>query len=134
MTAKPLLLEQLATGLPWLQPTFAVSDRGHDAVIALLAAAMVNCQNSNLLDPPGCPLRLDPAGLVDGTVVWGHADLSGIKLENFDPYRLDVMLSGEVTVPITVQDTAGGTKHGEATNYLSGIADLSKTPPAIHLN
>jgi len=132
VTAKPLLLDQLSsvTGR-WMDATFALSDAGRDAANAQLVAAMTNCQRSNLLAPPGCPIRLSPAGYVDGTAEWGTADVSEVKMENFDPYRLVLRFFGEVKVPIAVKTTSGGAKQGTVSKFLSGDADMAKTPPEL---
>jgi transcriptional regulator with XRE-family HTH domain len=133
VTAKPLLLDSIALGSEtWMQPTFAMSDKGRDAVSAQLNAAMANCQKSNLLAPPGCPVHLDPHGLAEGTVTWGTADVSAIKLDNFEPYGLVLLFFGEVKVPITVKSTGGATKQGIATQFLSGNADMAKAPPELN--
>ncbi len=132
VTTKPLLLDQLSmSGLGWLQPTFALSDAGRDAANAQLVAAMANCQRSNLLAPPGCPIRLNPAGLVDGTVEWGTADLSEVKMDSFDPYRLVLRFFGEVKVPVSVRTINGTTKQGTVSKFLSGDADMTQTPPGL---
>jgi hypothetical protein len=132
ITAKPVLLDQLwsVTGR-WLDTTFALSDAGRDAANTQLAAAMANCQRSNLLTPPDCPVHLNPVGLVDGTAEWGTADLSQVKMENFDPYRLELRFFGEVKIPITVKTTSGSAKEGTVTKFLSGQADMTKTPPEL---
>lgn len=131
-TTKPLLLDQLTMmGLPWLQTTFALSDKGRDAARDQLSAAMANCQKSNLLAPPGCPMSVDPYGLADGTAAWGPADISAVKFDNFDPYRLELTFFGQVKASISVKTTGGATKQGDATQFLSGSADMAKTPPAL---
>ncbi|MCV7116728.1 DUF4878 domain-containing protein [Mycobacterium nebraskense] len=128
----PLLLDELTMAAPlWVHPNFALSDQGHEAVNAQLAAAMTSCQRSNLLAPSGCPVHLEPYGLTEGTVVWGPADLSAVKLDNFDPYRLTLMFSGQITVPVTVKTSGGVTKQENATEFLSGSADLATTPPEL---
>lgn len=132
VTVEPLLLDQLTmSGVLWVHPTFALSDKGRDAVEAQLAAAMANCQKSNLLAPPGCPVHLDPNGLAEGSAAWGTADLSAVKLDNFDPYHLALRFSGPITVPVTVKTTGGATKQVNATDFVSGTADLAKTPPEL---
>jgi hypothetical protein len=132
VTVPPVLLDQLTMAAPfWVHPTFALADKGRDAVSAQLAAAMANCQKSNLLAPPGCPMHLNPYGLAEGTAVWGDADLSAVKLDNFDPYRLAQAFSGRITVLVTVKTSGGATKHEHATEFLSGTADLAKTPPEL---
>lgn len=132
VTVPPLLLDQIAMAAPiWVYPTFALADKGRDAVNAQLAAAMVSCQKSDLLAPPNCPAHLDPYDLVEGTVVWGMADLSAVRLDKFDPYRMTQTFSGRVRVPVTVKTSGGVTKQEEATGLLSGAADMTKTPPEL---
>jgi hypothetical protein len=134
VTVPPLLLDQLTMAAPfWVYPTFVLADRGRDAVSAQLAAAMVNCQKSNLLAPPGCPVHLDPYGLAEGTVVWGTADLSAVGFDDFDPWRMTQTFSGQVRVPVTVKTFGGVTKQEDAAEFLSGVADLTKTPPELTL-
>ncbi|OOK78430.1 lumazine-binding domain protein [Mycobacterium kansasii] len=133
VTAKPILLDQVSLiSETWIQPTFVLSDKGRDAARDQLAAAMANCQKSNLLAPPGCPMSVDPYGLADGTAAWGPADISAVKFDSFDPYRLALMFFGEVKEPIAVRTTGGATKQGEASQFLSGTADLAKTPPELN--
>ncbi|WP_176357391.1 DUF4878 domain-containing protein [Mycobacterium persicum] len=132
VTAKPILLDQVSLiSETWIQPTFVLSDKGRDAARDQLVAAMANCQKSNLLAPPGCPMSVDPYGLADGTAAWGPADISAVKFDSFDPYRLALMFFGEAKAPITVRTTGGATKQGEASQFLSGTADLAKTPPEL---
>ncbi|OBH30088.1 hypothetical protein A5692_19890 [Mycobacterium sp. E342] len=132
VTIPPLLLDQLTMAAPyWVYPTFALADRGRDAVSAQLAAAMVRCQESSLLAPPGCPAHLDSNGAAEGTAVWGTADLSAIRLDKFDPYHMTQTFSGQIRVPVTVKTAGGMTKQEDVTEVLSGIADLAKTPPEI---
>jgi hypothetical protein len=131
VTAKPLLLDQLSSTGRWVDATFALSDGGRDAANAQLVAAMSNCQKSNLLAPPGCPVHLNPAGLVDGTAEWGPADLDQVKMDSFDPYRVQLRFFGEVKVPIMVRTTSATTKTGTVTKFLSGTADMTTTPPEL---
>ena len=134
VTVPPLLLDQLTMAAPfWVHPNFMLGDRGRDAVSSQLAAAMVNCQKSNLLAPPGCPVHLDPDGPAEGTVVWGNADLSAVNFDKFDSYRMTQTFSGRIRVPVTVKTSGGVTKHEDATGFLSGVADLAKTPPELTL-
>ncbi|WP_157900565.1 DUF4878 domain-containing protein [Mycobacterium rhizamassiliense] len=132
VTIKPLLLDQMTlTSEAYLQPEIALSDKGRDAARDQLTAAMGNCQKSNLLAPPGCPMSLDPYGLADGTVAWGPADIGAVKFDNFDQYRLQLMFSGDVKAPVTVKTTSGGTKQGSGSQFISGTADMAKTPPEL---
>ncbi|WP_421843943.1 hypothetical protein [Mycobacterium sp.] len=132
VAAKPLLLDQISlASATWVQPKFTLSDKGRDAARDQLKAAMSDCQKSNLLAPPGCPLHLDSYGLVEATATWGPANISGVNFDSFDPYRLVLNFAGEITVPITVETTRGTTKQGDATKFVSGTADMAKSPPEL---
>jgi hypothetical protein len=133
-TVPPLLLDQLTMAAPyWVYPTFVLTDSGRAAVSARLAAIMVNCQKSNMLAPVGCPVQLDPHGLAEGTAVWGNADLTAVKFDKLDSYRMTQEFSGQVRVPVTVKTSSGVTTHEDATGFLSGTADLATTPPKLTL-
>lgn len=135
VSAKPMLLDQISLfALSWLQPSFVLDDKGTEAVNEQLKEALGSCQRSNLLAPPGCPVHLDPSDFAEGTASWGPADISKVKVENFDPYRLTLMFTGQVTVPVTVKTTSGDTKQGDVTPFLFGSADMTKTPPELKFN
>jgi hypothetical protein len=132
VTTKPLLLDQLALSSgSWMRPTIELSDTGRQAVNAQLEAAFANCQRSNLLAPPGCPLHLNPEGFVEGTATWGQADLSGVKLETFSTTRMSVRFFGDVKQPLTAKGSNGNLRVGNVTRLLSGDADLTQTPPQL---
>jgi hypothetical protein len=132
----PLLLDGLNTyGSGYLQTVVALTDKGTQAVTDALAQQMANCTKSNLLSPPNCPLYLDPAGLTEGTVAWGSADLSDVKVQNFDQYRMTVFFAGDAVFPsVTVKTTDGRTQVGRVHSYISGTADMSKQPPPLKFN
>lgn len=132
VTIKPLLLDQLTSyGESYLQPEITVSDKGRDATHDQLSAAMANCTKSNLLAPPGCPLSVSPAGLADGTATWGPVDISGIKFDYFDTTRLIWRFSGQVTAPVSAKRRDGAPATTDPNVYVSGEADMAKTPPAL---
>jgi hypothetical protein len=132
VSAKPMLLDQLSLfSISWMQPSFVLSDKGTDAVKAQLKDALASCQKSNQLAPPGCPVHLDPYGYAEGTAAWGPADMSKVEIKNFDPYRLTLLFSGEVTVPVTVKTDSGETNQGNVTPFIVGTADMTKTPPEL---
>lgn len=132
VTNKPLLLDALsAYGESYLQPEITVSDKGRDATHDQLSAAMANCTKSNLLAPPGCPLSVSPAGLADGTATWGPVDISGIKFDYFDPTRLVWNFSGHVAAPFSAKRTNGSPATLDPDVFVSGEADMAKTPPAL---
>lgn len=132
VTVPPLLLDQLTTAAPyWVHPNFALSGKGRDAVSAQIAAAMANCQKSNLLAPPNCPVHLEPHGLAEGTVSWGPADLRGVKLDNFDPYHLTETFSGQISIPVSVKTSDGTTTLQRLVEFLAGTADMATFPPGL---
>jgi hypothetical protein len=130
-TSKPLLLDQLTlVSETTLRPDFALSDKGRDAVRDQLNGALANCRKSNLLAPPGCPVHVDRHGLAEGTASWGPADISGVKLDTFDHFRLELTFYGQINMSVTVKTTSGATKQGD-NSFLSGTADMAKTPPEL---
>lgn len=135
VSAKPLLLDQLSLmGGSWMTPEIALTDKGKTAVTDQFNAAMDQCRHSNLLAPPGCPMKLDSYSsyaLVEGTVSWGEPNTSAVDFSRFDPYRLVVNFAGEVSVPITAQTRGGSTKAATASQFIYGSADIAKTPPEL---
>lgn len=128
-----LLLDRLNPyGSSWLHTEVGLNDQGNQAITNALGQQMANCSKSNLLSPPNCPLYLDPDGLAEGTVAWGTADISDVKVLNFDQYRMQVLFAGDVAFPsVTVKTTDGRNQIGRVHSYLSGTADMSKQPPAL---
>jgi len=127
--AQPLLLDTLSSYTPWIQADFTLNDKGNKAVIDAITAAYASCQQSHqLAPPPPCPASISNSdgSLTDGTVNWGVADLSQVKVMGFDPYRLQMRFFGQVTIPITAPGTSGS-----LTPWANGTADLSKVPPAL---
>jgi len=103
------------------------------ATSAAISAALANCANSNQLRPPDCPQHAFDYDLVDGTAAWGKPDISGLKINLFDPFRLEATFSGSVNFPLTAQTRSGGTKTSVVNAFVSGNADESQTPPAVSL-
>lgn len=137
VTSKPFLLDQLLLSKAgsWITPEITLTDQGKTAVKDQFNAAMEACRRSNLLAPPGCPMKLDTYSaynLVDGTVSWGTPDTSAMDFSRFDAYRLAVNFDGEVKVPITAQTRKGGTETATATQFIYGSADIAKTPPELN--
>jgi len=132
--AQPMLLDTLTSYTPWVQADFSINDAGNKAVMDALADVYASCQKSNqLAPPPPCPeaIRNSDGSLVDGTISWGVADLSQIKLQSFDPYHLTMMFFGKITIPLGARDTSGGQTTGTLDPFVTGTADLAKTPPTI---
>ena len=123
----PLLLDQLSSySSPWLQTDITLNDAGNDAIMDELKSDLAACRQSHSASPPDpCPVKLlDSYG--SSFVTWGSADTSDIKVQNFDPYQLDVTLYGELTMDVTTD-----TKVGTISPYLSATADLKKSPPTL---
>ena len=113
---------------------FAINDQGTKAVNEAVAGAFASCQQSNALaPPPPCPAELRDYldSWADGTVKWGATDLTGIKQNFFDPYRMNVTVIGEASTQFTAQTRNGGVQQGTAKTFLSGNVDLTKTPPTL---
>jgi hypothetical protein len=136
VTTKPLLLDQLSTGgsSASLQPTYTVTDAAKTAIMAQVKAITDACTNSHLAVPPK-PCSAVAFGVVDGTVNWGPADLSRIKIDNIDNYSssgLSVRVSGQAffnNVTGTDQWNGGGTKTlNQQSMYINGSVDLAQTP------
>ncbi|BBZ15181.1 DUF4878 domain-containing protein [Mycobacterium branderi] len=131
--SKPMLLDSLRStgGLYLSDVTFELSDAGKAAVMSALAKSLEGCTASPMLAPPNCPQNDYDPSIVDGTVVWGTPDLSGVKVGFFDPYRLQATIAGPIVFPLTAQARAGGTKQATTTSFISATADVSTSPPQI---
>jgi hypothetical protein len=121
----------LAGGPVYFKPAYELNDEGVDAVSTVMAEAFVACEKSNLLDPPGCPVKLNEYKAVDGTVTWGRADLRGVTMGELSEYDLTVRVSGSVTIPVSYQTRDGGTESGTAESSLFNSVDVSTSPPKI---
>ena len=138
--AKPVLLDQLAgggsTGSP-LQATYTVTDAAKTAIMAQVKTVTDACTNSHAAVPPK-PCDAVAFGVVDGTVNWGSADLSRIKIDNIDTYSggLTVRVSGQAffnNVTGTDMYNGGGIKTlNQQSMYINGTADLSRTPLTVN--
>lgn len=123
----PLLLEQLSSySSPWLQTDITLNKAGNSAIMDELKGDLTACRQSHSADPPApCPVKLiDSYGT--SFVTWGSADTSQIQIQNFNPYQLEAMLYGELTMDVTTD-----TKVGTISPFLSATADLTKSPPAL---
>ncbi|MFZ0835557.1 MAG: nuclear transport factor 2 family protein, partial [Mycobacterium sp.] len=130
----PMLLNELrGFGIgTTLSLSFEVSDKGRSATQQALMDLLAQCAKSNRLAPPNCPQKAADPGLVDGTAAWTPPkDVNGVTLGFLDPKTVTARLFGSVEFGISVQTVEGGTKHGIATVYLSGTADLTSSPPKI---
>lgn len=134
VTAKsPLLgdLNSYSNGYVGAGLEVKLSTAGNDAIMSALKSDLAKCTASNLLAPPGCPLKVQPYGLVDGTARWGSmGDLSDVKVL-FNPYDMSATLIGSVKTNFTAQDTRGRLSDGSITGFISGEADVSTNPPTL---
>lgn len=131
---KPYLLDALNSGSSYFsQVDFALSDTGQSAIMSAISAELADCVRSNRLAPPDCPQRVRDPDLVEGTAAWGNPDTSGLKVTLFDPYHLEVLVSGEVNFPLTAGAKGGGTKSGMVHTHLSVKSDVSQSPPLVSL-
>jgi hypothetical protein len=131
--ARPMLLAQLAVEsfVPIATTDITLSDSADEAIRTALTDALQACTDSNLLAPPGCPLRVDPNGLVEGTARWGRAeDTSGVAI-TANPLLLSASLTGTVRVPFSARTTAGTDVSLDLLGVVNGKADLASSPPAV---
>ncbi|MCH9729834.1 MAG: hypothetical protein K0U84_09195 [Actinomycetia bacterium] len=134
----PLLLDNIGlVGLPakmLLAPyvtTMELNGEGRQAVREAIDAAYASCRDSNLLAPPKpCPAQLPASTGIDGTVSWGPADTSDIEIKTFLPTDMTVLVTGTVTIPVTLQSSRGGLE-GPVDSYLVTRVDVSQTPPTL---
>ena len=123
---------RLGLGAYKMLPDVALNDKGTTAVLDAVKQEFAGCTGSRQLAPPNCPVDLTAErDVVEGTATWGIADLSEVKIGYFNKKDLTTTFSGQVTIPVTVQTTDGGTKTGRSTPFLSGSADMSTQPPKI---
>lgn len=129
---RPYLLDRLSYGSSYLSGLeFELSDSGQSAIMSAISTQLAACTRSTQLAPPDCPQRAHDSEVVDGTVVWGQPDTSGLKISFFDQYHLDARISGDVIFPLTAQTKTGGTKSGQVRSYVSAKADVSQSPPVV---
>jgi hypothetical protein len=113
------------------RPTYTLNNEGADAVSATMADAFAECEKSNLLNPPGCPVKLNNYRAVDGTITWGKADLSQLSLGELSQYDMSVRVTGQVTIPVSYQLRDGGTDSGTAESIVFNTVDVSTSPPTL---
>lgn len=131
---KPFLLDLLASsGSYFSSAEFSLSDTGLTDTMSAVSSVLTGCTRSNQLRPPNCPQHAFDPDAVDGTVTWAAPDMSTIKVQLFDQYRLEVLLSGQVNYPWTARTRSGGTTSGVAKAYVSTKADVSKSPPVVRV-
>ncbi|QLL07043.1 DUF4878 domain-containing protein [Mycobacterium vicinigordonae] len=128
---KPFLLDSLSGGSYFNDVEYTLSDSGQSAIMSAISASLADCTRSTQLAPPNCPQHAYDSEIVDGSVVWGQPDLSGLKVSFFDEYRLEARVMGDVVFPLTARTKSGGTKTGEVRAYVSAKADVSQSPPVV---
>lgn len=134
VTSKPLVLQELATGASVMSMSFKLSDSGEQAIRAAIPDSFALCTNSNLIRPPGCPVRITASNYVDGTAKWGPIEVAA-------PFKIIPLTSamtasviGTLTATITLQHTSGATVPNTVTVPVAGTADLSTSPPKLTWN
>lgn len=134
VTAKTPLLDGLAladSGMSLSDAQFALSGEAEKSIMGELAEALNKCTQSNLLSPPGCPMRMKDVSLVEGTAKWGpFNDLGQVRLM-FNQYDMSAKLIGTVKGPFSAQTRFGGMRDGNVTGLINGNADLSSNPPTV---
>lgn len=131
---KPFLLEALSSSGGYFDDfEYRLSDAGQQATMSALSAALAECTASASVMPPGCPQRVRDPDIVDGTVSWGTADTSGLRLSIFDPHHLEVRFTGDAQFPLTAKTKTGDTKSSVVKVYMSAKADVSRSPPDVSI-
>lgn len=134
VTSKPMMLQELATGASVMSMSFKLSDSGEQAIRTAITDSFALCTNSNLIRPPGCPVRIGAPNYVDGTATWGPIE----GAETFKiiplPSAMTASVIGTLTATITVQHTNGMTPTNTLTVPVSGTADLTTSPPKLTWN
>ncbi len=120
-------------GTSFLQVKFDLNDNGLQAVQSAVSDAFAACERSHALNPPGCPYQMDRTDAVEGTVNWGPADISQVKMGIFSEYSMTVTVDGPVNMPVTYQALDGGTGNDSRKRVFFGVVDLTKKPPALKL-
>jgi hypothetical protein len=125
------LLDQLEMFMQFASVQVKLSDEAQKTILSDLSGDLAACTASNRLAPPGCPLKVEPTNLIDGTARWGPInDLSQI-LTTFNPYTMSVAINGTVRTTFMAQTRSGVPTNGNLTGIISGTADLTKNPPTI---
>ncbi|MEW2478456.1 hypothetical protein ACPCIR_17905 [Mycobacterium sp. NPDC051198] len=134
VTSKPMLLQELAAGVSIMSMSFKLSDAGEQAIRAAIPDSFSPCTSSNLIRPPGCPVRITATNYVDGTATWG-------PIEGADTFKIIPLTSamtasliGTLTATITLQNINGAMVPNTVTVPTSGTADLSTSPPKLTWN
>ncbi|MCH9701391.1 MAG: hypothetical protein K0U76_08370 [Actinomycetia bacterium] len=132
--APTLLLDTLnlpfSEGL-YVGATFDLNDGGRRAVQEAITTAYAACQDSSLLRPEDCATYLEPEGLVNGTVSWGEADTSGVRVEKFEPLLMWATVRGSATRSVSVREVGGATTHKEMTFSMDGNVDFDRGTPTL---
>lgn len=132
---KPVLLDQLAMGSSGspVQATWTLTDTANQTIMAAVKNITAACTASNLENPPP-PCNAQAFGMADGTVHWGPADLSKVKVQNLDQYQgLTADVSGQAWFQVTGTDMFDGGPHAPepVAMYVHGTADLTTAPPTV---
>lgn len=132
----PVLLQQLMAGtaMPVSPTDIKLSDAGHQAITTAISDALAQCSASNLLTPPGCPLRINTSLYVEGTAQWGTVDdISAVQIIP-NPMRMTASIIGPVRMPLTAQTRGGAMVSNQMLGVLNGKVDLQSNPPTVTWN
>lgn len=132
VTATPPLLEALSPNRTWpITPAYKLTEQGRTAVRDQLTAAVTQCEHSNLLAPPGCPMHLNAGEFIEGSAAWSQFDTSAVSIGDLNGETFGVFFTGQITFTVSARTTLGVPKIGSLTRPLKGTADMTKTPPEL---
>ncbi|MDG4669361.1 hypothetical protein [Mycobacterium sp. 236(2023)] len=111
---------------------FDISEEGQSAILEAIMAKVTECAKSKQPAPPNCPIGIEVSGLVPGTAQWSVPN-------NFDTFSADflnpqtgvVQFYGSLNLGLRVQMDRGQLWDTPISEYLTGEADITKTPPTI---
>lgn len=119
-------------GLSSQNVQFDVSEEGTAAIRDAIKTKATDCAKSTQLVPPNCLMALDVSGLIDGTAQWtAPASYDGITADFLNPQTGRVQFYGPATFGITVQTDRGRPYQTTTSEYITGEADMTQTPPAL---
>ncbi|MUL66429.1 hypothetical protein BOO86_18290 [Mycobacterium sp. CBMA 234] len=130
--AKPLGFDEVGSPTKsGITMGFGLSDAGKQTAKDAVTAAFASCAQSHAAKPPAPCLAEAYSSYQDGSLNWGPADISGLKVLQFDPKTMKIRIDGQVTIPISGLDTDGQPEQGNARTSGAYLVDISKTPPTV---
>lgn len=113
------------------RPKVELNDHALEAVLDTAAQGYAKCEGATVLAPPGCMTKIDDPDVVEGSVIWGRADLSGVAVRSFNDQRMFAHVAGAVRIPISGRMRSGASFERIAVHQLSEDVDLKTSPPKI---